>query len=89
MHMHGHLREVFLDYGPVYSFWYFLYERYNGILGNQPSNNKDIESQLMRRFLMDNLAFSMTSPTNFCEDFYVVSLPTTRLPGLLLQTIML
>lgn len=87
MHMHGHLREIFMDYGPVYSFWCFSYERYNGILGNQPSNNKDIESQLMRRFLMDNLAFSLTSPTNFREEFDVVSLPTPTLAGSILQTI--
>ena len=31
MHMHCHIREVLLDYGPVYSFWCFSYERYNGI----------------------------------------------------------
>lgn len=42
MHMHCHLRDVLLDYGPVYS---FSYERYNGILGKQPNNNKEIESQ--------------------------------------------
>ena len=40
IHMHCHLREVLLDYGPVQEFWLFSFERYNGILGNQPTNNR-------------------------------------------------
>lgn len=38
MHMHCHLKSVILDFGPLYAFWLFSYERYNGILGNQPSS---------------------------------------------------
>ena len=34
MHMHTHLVECIMDYGPVYAFWLFSFERYNGILGN-------------------------------------------------------
>ena len=40
MHMHGHLKEVVLDYGPVQEFWLFSFERYNGILSKQPTNNR-------------------------------------------------
>ena len=29
MHMHLHLRDCLLDYGPVYAFWCFAFERYN------------------------------------------------------------
>lgn len=83
MHMHCHLHEVLLDYGPVYSFWCFSYERYNGILGNQPNNNKEIESQLMKRFLADNFAYSLLCPSNFHEEFHQLSMP---LPRSLLQT---
>ena len=54
MHMHCHYKQMLLDYGPVYSFWCFGYERYNGILGAQPTNNKNIEAQLMKRLLLDN-----------------------------------
>jgi len=39
MHMHAHLKEDLLNFGPVYDFWLFSFERYNGILGNQPTNN--------------------------------------------------
>jgi len=30
MHMHLHLKECLLDYGPLYSFWCFPFERLNG-----------------------------------------------------------
>lgn len=69
MHMHGHLKEVLLDYGPVYGFWLFGFERYNGILGNQPNNNRVIEPQLMQRFIRDNSAFSFNFPNEFQDDF--------------------
>jgi hypothetical protein len=31
MHLHGHLLDCILDFGPVYSFWLFSFERQNGI----------------------------------------------------------
>ena len=55
MHLHGHLRDVLKDYGPVQEFWLFSYEHYNGTIGHQPTNNKLIEPQLMKRFLHDSL----------------------------------
>lgn len=54
MHMHCHLADCVKDYGPAHSFWVFSFERYNGLLGNQPNNNRSIEMQLLRRFLRDN-----------------------------------
>lgn len=58
MHLHGHIKEMLLDYGPSQELWLFSYERYNGILGNQPNNNKVIEPQLMQRFIRDSYCFS-------------------------------
>ena len=69
MHMHGHLKESVLDFGPVQEFWLFSFERYNGILGKQPNNNKDIESQLMSRFLRDSLKSTISYPEEFEEEF--------------------
>lgn len=40
--------------GPMHSYWLFPFERYNGLLGNQPTNNRSIELQLMRHFQRDN-----------------------------------
>ena len=51
MHLHCHLCECVLDYGPVYGFWCFSFERYNGILGSLHISNRQIEVQLMRKFL--------------------------------------
>ena len=38
MHLHGHLKECVLDYGPVYNFWCFSFERFNGILSSFKNN---------------------------------------------------
>ena len=53
MHLHCHLKESILDYGPVSNFWLFTYQRYNGILEQYSSNNCSLEIQLMKRFLRE------------------------------------
>ena len=30
MHLHGHIKDCILDFGPVYSFWLFSFKRLNG-----------------------------------------------------------
>ena len=47
MHMHCHLATCLREFGPSHSLWLFPFERYNGNLENQPSNNRSIEMQLM------------------------------------------
>ena len=42
MHLSCHLVDCIRDYGPVYSFWCFSFERYNGILGSYHKNNHNI-----------------------------------------------
>ena len=69
MHMHDHLKEVILDFGPVYEFWLFSFERYNGILGSQPNNNRLIEPQLLCRFLRDNFVYGLNLPNELRDDF--------------------
>ena len=54
MHMHLHLADCLQDFGPLHSFWLYSFERYNGLLGKQPTNNRSIEVQLIKRFLRDN-----------------------------------
>lgn len=68
MHMHGHLREVIEDYGPLHSFWLFSYERFNGILGKYPNNNKSIEPQIMSKFTNDNDVLFVLPPTDFLKE---------------------
>lgn len=69
MHMHCHLRACIEDYGPVHGFWLYAFERYNGIMGSMPNNNRAIEVQLMRRFLRESLILSAELPAEFSEDF--------------------
>ena len=72
MHLHLHIRECVENYGSVYGFWLFSFERYNGLLGSFHTNNREIEVQLMRRFLtmsaLDDLQYQM--PLDFQELFY-------------------
>ena len=51
MALHTHLAECLKDFGPVYCFWLFLFERMNGILDSFRTNSHDISVQLMRRYL--------------------------------------
>ena len=64
IHLHAHLVECVRDYGPMSSFWLFAFERFNGLLGDEPTNNRSIELQLMHRFLQDNanLSLLLSSP---------------------------
>ncbi len=51
MHMHCHLYECIDDFGSVYSFWLYPFERYNGNLGDFHTNNHSMEVTLMRKFI--------------------------------------
>jgi len=50
MHMQLHIKSCIVDFGPVYCFWCYSFERYNGILGGYQTNNRSISVQLMRKF---------------------------------------
>ena len=50
MHLHCHLKQCPLDYGPACSFWLFACERMNEHLGSLPTNHHSIEVQLMWKF---------------------------------------
>ena len=61
MHMHAHLSECVKDFGPLSSLWLFSFERFNGLLGDLPTNNRLIETQVMQRFVTDNFYLQMLS----------------------------
>lgn len=58
-----HLSQCLLDYGPVHSFWCFPFERYNGLLGAYHTNKKSIETQIMNKFIKNQLIRAV-SPSN-------------------------
>ena len=61
MHLHGHLKECVLHYGPIYNFFLcFSFERFK-------TNNRCIEIQLMRKLLSDHFISSASLPNDFEE----------------------
>ena len=50
MHLHLHLKNCLIDYGPLHAFWCYPFERFSGILGAMHTNRKSIEPQLMKKF---------------------------------------
>ena len=90
MHLHGHLKDVVQDYGPIHEFWCYSFERFNGILGKQPTNNRAIEPQLLKQFLLDNASSSYNFPCEFKNDFASLDLNNvqrSKLTGSVLDTI--
>lgn len=69
MHLHTHLVDCVLDYGPVYAFWLFSFERYNGILGEFKTNQRSVEIQLMRKFTCNRFIQDMPLPSVFKNVF--------------------
>ncbi|CAG8726317.1 10797_t:CDS:2, partial [Ambispora leptoticha] len=53
IHLSLHIRQCCLDYGPLYAYWCYSFERMNGLLGTYPTSNRSIEPELMR-ILMKN-----------------------------------
>ena len=65
MHLHCHIQECLVDYGPGYSIWAFACERLNGYLGSVPTNHNSIEVQLMRKFTSTQQILQLYS---MCDD---------------------
>ena len=73
MHLHAHLADCIKDYGSIYGYWLFSFERYNGTLGNFPTNKKCISEQLMR-FIYESECYHIPLPEIFREEFAAVIL---------------
>ena len=82
MHMLLHLKDCIKDYGSVYGFWCFSFERFNGIFGKFHTNN-NISLQVMRKLvsgnqlrcdkIVDEFVFrEKESTTQTCHDMYVI-----------------
>ena len=70
MHLHGHLADCIRDYGPVYSFWCFAFERMNGILGSYHTNNHHISIQFTRRFLDSKIYAPFNWPPEYVAEYF-------------------
>ena len=71
MHLHCHLAECICNYGPVYAFWCFSFERYNGILSTYQQNNEALPIQMKRKFLEDeSLTASGHTSSNIFKKYF-------------------
>src|ERR1043165_3503055 len=48
IHLLLHIRQCCLDYGSLYTYWCYFFERINGLLDSYPTSNWSIEPELMR-----------------------------------------
>ena len=71
MHLHCHIKECLIDYGPGCSFWLFACERVNGFLGSLPTNHHSIEIQLMRKLSSTQQVLNILS---MCDDSTIMQL---------------
>lgn len=69
IHLHCHLKDCVLDFGPLHAFWCFSFERFNGILGATPLNGRSIEIQLMRKLISGRFIWNTTMPSEFQDTF--------------------
>ena len=51
MHLHTHMKECILDFGPISAFWAYPFERFNGILESFSKNWVKPEEQITTKFL--------------------------------------
>ena len=60
MHMHLHIKDNILNFGPAHATWCFSFERFNYLLESVPTNKKSVEAQFMKKFLKTQLIHSLT-----------------------------
>ena len=73
LHLHLHLEDCLLDYGPVHGMWCFAFERFNGLLGAYHTNNKNIEEQIVKKFLLHQKIKSLSQEEFFSEFHEIIS----------------
>lgn len=61
MHLHAHLRQSIVDYGPTSAFWAFPFEHFNGVMGSFIKNWMTPEMQMMKRFISYQNILTCTS----------------------------
>ena len=52
-----------------HTFWAFAFERFNGIVGKQPDNNRSVELQLAKDFVCDNHQLLKSLPETYKDQF--------------------
>lgn len=85
MHLSCHLLECVEDYGPLHGFWCFGFERFNGILGSYPNNNRDVSITMMKKVL-DEIALDFTMVNPVFQQF-IVDMSAQKMVGSLKESV--
>jgi len=59
LHLHLHMKDCILNYGPMAGFWLFGFERFNGMLGDFPNSHRSVEVEILRKFSIGTTAQGM------------------------------
>ncbi len=86
MHLVLHMTDCCRNFGPVYAFWLFAFERFNGMLGRYSTNgSRGIESQLLVR--LSEMGLAETAKQSLPSDILgVLSGAITSMSGFLSET---
>ena len=85
MHLSCHLIECIKDYGPLYGFWCFGFERFNGVLGSYPNNNKDVSVTMMKK-VHDEIQLDLAAVDSEFQPF-LSEMSTQKIVGSLRESI--
>ena len=77
-HLHMHLKDCFLNFGPIHAFWAFAFERLNGMLGTYHTNNKNIEEQIMLKFVRHQKIKRLSTQDNVFSDVLLLDSDQSR-----------
>jgi len=80
LHMGMHIHDCCYDFGSVYAFWCFAFERFNGILGSYHTNKRCIEAQIMHKFLQQQQVYQLPIPAEY-EDYVSILTSSNQAKG--------
>ena len=62
MHLHLHLKQMLLDFGPANATCCYAFEKFIGFLGSYYTNHKAIEPQIMQQFSQHHRIYATPIP---------------------------
>ena len=61
MHLHLHLKQTILDFGPAHATWLYSFERFNGTISSIYTNKQSVELQFMHKFVRGQMIQSLSA----------------------------
>ena len=84
MHLHCHLKQSLLDYGPIHNFWLFSFERHNGKTEKTFKNEQRSKDAAAKKRPTTS---GVGKINNYYDDIYIPPYNNTDSPHLYIVTI--